>query len=132
MDNNDKNFLGWMDTKSRLHTIGGTHNVKNGEIWWCGVGENVGVEINGKGRTFARPVLVYKKYSKFGFLGLPLTSQAHEGSWYAHFTFKKKEQFVALTQMRMFSTSRLYNKMGELPLNDFRIVDEALRRLLFE
>lgn len=132
MKNTDKNFLGWIETKARLHEVGGTHNVRNGEVWWCGVGENVGVEVNGKGKTFARPVLVYKKYSRFGFLGIPLTSQEHEGTWYANFTFKDRKQFAALTQMRMFSTSRLYNKMGQLPLNDYRVVDEALKRLLFD
>ena len=48
---------------------------KDGEIWWVAVGENVGIEINGKGGQFSRPVLVYKKFSDEGFAGIPLTSK---------------------------------------------------------
>ena len=33
------------------------------EIWWCSVGINVGVEVNGKNSKFERPVLVLKKFN---------------------------------------------------------------------
>ena len=58
------------------------------------MGENVGIEINGKGKRFLRPVLILKKLSKNGFLGVPLTSQEHKGNWYANFIFLDKKQFA--------------------------------------
>jgi hypothetical protein len=36
---------------------------KEGDIWWCSIGMNVGVEIFGKGKYFARPVIIFKKFS---------------------------------------------------------------------
>ncbi len=52
---------------------------KEGEIWWCSIGMNVGTEIFGKGRRFTRPVLVFKKFGSYSFLGIPITSQEKEG-----------------------------------------------------
>ena len=44
------------------------------------------VEINGKHEKFSRPIVVLKKISRFGFMGVPLTSQDHKGNWYVPFT----------------------------------------------
>ena len=77
------------------------------------------MEINGKSKVFSRPVLVFKKLSKYGFLGIPLTSGFHDGSWYAEFEFKNKRQYAALAQVRVLSTSRLYERIGMLPNSDF-------------
>ena len=57
-----KDFSGWIVLKEKLHkTRRRPRTVSEGDIWWCTVGENVGVEINGKGHLFARPVLVLTK-----------------------------------------------------------------------
>ena len=31
-----------------LYNTGRVPAIKEGEIWWCAMGENIGVEINGK------------------------------------------------------------------------------------
>ena len=41
---------------------------KEGELWWCSIGINVGVEIFGKGPDAVRPVVIFKKINKFLFL----------------------------------------------------------------
>lgn len=127
----EKHFKEWIKVKSNLHFAGNYPLVKEGQVWWCAVGENINIEINGKGKTFARPVLVLKKLSRYGFLGVPLTSKHHEGTWYAHFEFKEKTQYAALSQIRVFSVSRLYTKMGMVPDSDLKIVREAFRNLYF-
>lgn len=43
------------------------------EIYWLNVGQNIGYEVFGKGSDFLRPVLVFRKFSKDSFLGVPLT-----------------------------------------------------------
>lgn len=59
-----KKFLEWIGIKEKIHnTSRGPRLYKEGDIWWCAVGENIGIEINGKGKMFSRPVLVYKKLS---------------------------------------------------------------------
>ncbi len=45
----EKRFQDWIKVKEGLHEGDALRTIKEGEIWWCGVGENVGVEINGKG-----------------------------------------------------------------------------------
>lgn len=62
-------------------------------------------------------------------MGVPLTSQEHTGSWYAHFDFKNKRQYAALAQARVFSVSRLYKKMGMVPDSDLQIVKRAFIKL---
>ena len=103
--------------------------VRQGEIWWVGVGENVGVEINGKSEFFSRPVLVLKKLSRYGFMGIPLTSQHHMGSWYTEFVFQDKTEVAVLSQARVYSTSRLYSRIGQIPESDLNKVREAFVKL---
>ncbi len=132
MDNNkseNKRFKEWIGQKQYLHNINHIRNIREGEIWWCAIGENVGVEINGKSKVFSRPILVFKKLSRFGFLGIPLTSQPHQGSWYANFVFKDKKQAAALAQIRVMSVARLYNRIGTLPASDFEIVKDGFKKL---
>ena len=124
-----KRFNQWIDLKARLHFNARLPRIKEGEVWWCSCGENVGVEINGKSNRFTRPVLVMKKLSKFGFMGIPLTSQEKSGSWYATFDFLGKKEFAALCQARVMSVSRLHSKLGELPATDLNLVKNAFHNL---
>ena len=59
-----KNFNGWILVKKRLHYTKTLRTFNTGEIWWCAVGENVGSEICGKGRTFARPVVIVRNANR--------------------------------------------------------------------
>lgn len=122
-------FLEWIIIKKQINDYNRLPSIKEGEVWWCSVGQNVGVEINGKGKVFTRPVLVYKKLSCFGFLGIPLTSKEHTGSWYVGFLFKNRLSMAALAQVRVFSVSRLHKKMGTLPENDFQLIQDGFKKL---
>ena len=73
--NGKKDFKGWMKLKEKIHKKGSFRTFREGEIWWCKVGENVGSEICGKGKDFLRPVVVVNKLSKYNFIGVPLTSK---------------------------------------------------------
>lgn len=124
-----KRFRQWIDLKARLHFGNSSPKISEGDIWWCGCGENVGVEINGKSSRFSRPVLIMKKLSSIGFMGIPLTSQVKNGTWYTDFTFLKKRQFAALCQARVMSVSRLYDKIGQIPKTDLDKVRAAFAKL---
>lgn len=129
IEQNNKDFLAWMGLKENIHNVGRTPAIKEGEIWWAAVGENVGVEINGKNDVFSRPVLVFKKLSRYGFMAIPLTSQKHKGDWYIPFRFKKKISIASLAQARTMSVSRLYRRMGTIPDTDLELVREGFRKL---
>ena len=125
----EKRFDEWNEVKKNTHGLRRMPAIKEGEIWWCAIGENVGVEINGKSEVFSRPVLVLKKLSRFGFMGIPLTSQMHEGDWYVPFVFQGKTSVAVLSQARTFSVLRLCRRMGTLPESDLDAVAIGFDRL---
>lgn len=90
--NNSKKFDEWNLEKSKIHYSNPIRTITEGEIWWCALGENVGVEINGKNNLFSRPIIILRKFSKLSFFGIPLTSKSHDGSWYVYFRFQGKDQ----------------------------------------
>ena len=61
MEGNYKHFKEWIKVKETKHFENVPRTIREGEVWWCAIGENVGIEINGKSETFARPVLILKK-----------------------------------------------------------------------
>ena len=121
-----KKFKEWIGLKEKLDTIDSKPVLFNeGEVWWCSVGENIGVEVSGKEKGFSRPVLVYKKLSKHGFLGIPMSTQVKQGSWYVHVTVNDELVVANLSQTRFFSSKRLYNLLTTFDENDFNKTKEA-------
>lgn len=103
-----KNFIDWFQLKIRIDTH--EHKppfFKDGEIWWCSIGENIGGEISGKGTYFRRPVLVLRKLDAFSFIGIPLTSKHKTGSWYSHREIKGKDNYFVLSQARHVDYRRM-------------------------
>ena len=127
--NDNKVFDEWIEVKKELNSTQKYPHITEGEVWWCGIGKNVGVEINGKSEKFSRPVLVFRKLSSTGFLAIPLSTQIHNGSWYAQFTFRGIKQVAALSQIRVTSVFRLYERIGELSKNDFALVKDGFKKL---
>lgn len=126
----EKHFSDWVKCKEHMHSVGRLPAIKEREVWWVAVGENVGVEINGKSGRFSRPVLIYKKLSRFGFLGIPLTTQPHDGSWYVPFRFQNKISYATLAQIRVMSVSRLYgNVIGRVSKADFKAICKGFDEL---
>lgn len=124
-----KRFSEWITLKEKIHTKERIPRIKEGEVWWLAIGENVGIEINGKSEYFSRPVLVFKKLSYFGFMGIPLSTQKHEGSWYVNFRFQDKNICAALAQARTLSTARLYTRLGQIAEDDMEIIKKGFQKL---
>ena len=128
-----KRFLEWIGVKERLDSH--DYNpplVNEGDLWWCAIGENVGIETSGKGQGFTRPVIVLKKFGRLAFFGVPVTTKKRTGSWYVPFMHKGINETAMLMQARLFSYKRLDRKMGELDNIDFRNVKEAFLSLFSE
>ena len=125
-----KRFLEWIGLKEKLHNANFEPPLFNdGEIWWCAVGENVGIEVNGKGKPFSRPVYVYKKLSRDGFFGIPLSTSPKEGSWYVEVSFQGQKVVANLAQCRVFSHLRMYEMMGTLDEPDISKIKDGFLRL---
>ena len=88
----------WNEIKKKLQAKDRLEYFKERQIWWSSIGQNLGSETYGKGKTFTRPVLVFKKLSGNAFLGLPMTTKAKFGSWYV--TIRHKEKRLRLFCIR--------------------------------
>lgn len=125
-----KDFDGWNVQKK---VIDGSENKKTfheREVWFVKIGENVGFEQNGKGDEFLRPVVVYKKFSKNVFLGIPLTRTIKEGKFYSSFDFKSKTSVAILSQIRLFDSKRLAYSTGRMSKGDYGKLKEKLIELI--
>jgi mRNA interferase MazF len=78
-----KDFDRWNKLKKAINASHENERVyfHEGDIWWARVGVNIGFQIDGKHRQFARPVIVLKKYNQYSFLALPLTTAVHSNRW---------------------------------------------------
>ena len=126
----EDDFLDWMSIKDKLHKTSTVTNFSEGQIWWAALGKNIGVEINGKHEDYSRHVVIFKKLSRLCFLAIPLTSQPHTGTWYVEFNFKGKQEYAVLSQIRMLSVARLYNRMGKLSAGDFKKIKTGFKKLI--
>lgn len=125
-----KDFDKWNEKKKILEDKEDEYLFKTGDIWWCSVGLNIAQESCGKGETFRSPVLVLKKLSRQGFIGIPLSTQKKEGTWFAPITIMGEVQYVLLHQIRMFSANRFQRRLTTLDDKDFAKVKEKLEVLL--
>lgn len=115
-----KRFATWTWIKRDIHGSG--HKppfFREGEVWWCYSGENVGVEINGKGERFTRPILIFRKYDRYSFLGLPLSTQEKVGTWYVQVSLKGISQNINLVQGKVLDYKRLKEKFGQIDESEF-------------
>jgi len=104
----------WCGVKASLFRRKQNVILRQGEIWWCNLGMNVGEESYGKGSRFARPVLIFKKFSSNSFLGLPLTSKEKSGSWYTPVNMGSDTSWVMLNQARILDKGRLMELLGDV------------------
>ena len=113
-------LIGWHQQKSQL--VVKNHKppfFKEGEIWWCYLGENIGTEIIGKGSKFMRTVIIYKKLSAYTFLGIPTSTKIKEGQWYVNFTHRNTNMDAVLSQLVTLDYRRLDKSIGRLDQKKF-------------
>jgi len=126
-----KKFDEWNDVKKQISKIEDYIKFKERDIFWISIGENIGSEQNGKGKAFARPVLIIKKLNNQLFFGVPLSTTIRRGTYYYTFNFKKDQESSALlVQAKVFDIKRANQKLGMISKNDFINVKEKLRKLL--
>jgi len=125
-----KNFLEWIKLKQQLHNISSQPPlVRERDLWWLSLGENVGSEINGKSRLFSRPALILKKLAHGFFLIAPTTTKGHEGTWYVKINYTNKDMWVCLHQIRTIDYRRLSSQLGQIGTDDFKQVQIAFWKL---
>lgn len=120
----------WNKLKKRLDSRKHNFYIKQGDIYFLSVGQNIGYETYGKDDLFLRPVLVFKKLNKYTFIGIPLTSKKKEGSHFFSFSYKKDKISTAqISQMRMFDIKRIEYRSGRIFTDDFNNLKKKFAEL---
>jgi mRNA-degrading endonuclease toxin of MazEF toxin-antitoxin module len=130
-----KDFEGWFKVKKRLdNSMTAPPNVKEGEVRWSALGENVGTEINGKSVVFSRPTLIIKIINRNSFLIAPLTTSASTSKLRIPIKIRSKNSpkvsYICLNQIRVIDHRRLYSKIQDIDPKDLTSIMEYLVRLL--
>ena len=99
---------------------------KERDVWWVSIGHNVGVEEDGKGELFNRPILIIKGFSRYLFWGLPLSTTKKTGQYYHQFVVCGKVSTALLSQLRVFDTRRLICKYGMVSQKDFAMIKSKI------
>lgn len=126
-------FNEWNSVKKETDTLS-PPIFKEREVYYIRMGHNIGHEQNGKGDEFVRPVIVLKRLSREMFIGIPLSSQIKNGSFYHTVTFSKNGMETInnaiVAQIRLFSARRLLNKIGMIHKDEFTDLKKSVASLL--
>jgi len=125
-----KDFSVWHEKKGRVDEKDRPF-FNEREIWFAAIGLNIGVEQNGSGVDFLRPVVIFRKFNSESFWAIPLTRTEKKGAFYFLFSFEPGTISVAnLSQLRLIDSKRLAYLVGEMSEADFVAVKEKLKALL--
>ena len=127
-------YNNWNEIKIAIEYENIIVGFKERDIFYMSMGKNIGFEQDGKGENFVRPVVIIKGFNKNMFFGIPLSTKMKEGKFYYKFQFQKKDELVEnialLSQMRLFSTKRLLNKIGVISKEDFIKMKNEFKSLI--
>lgn len=129
-----KDFDTWNARKKAINAkvIDDTLFFKEGEVWWVHLGVNVGFEMDGKGEESIRPVIIIKKYNKYSFLGIPLSTSPKTNKYRVSVGMVDGKDAVAnLSQIKNIDSKRLVNKIDHIEHTLFKSIKEKTSRVNF-
>jgi mRNA-degrading endonuclease toxin of MazEF toxin-antitoxin module len=136
-----KDYKEWHSIKSNIqNTKKRPRFINEREIWYCGFGDNIGVEINGKGslnakseNLFLRPVLILKITGAYTFIGIPLTTKIDKiKDKNSNYLINHESVISALlfNQIKTFDSKRLYYKKYQINNKRFSEIKKQLFQYL--
>jgi mRNA interferase MazF len=125
-----KNFDTWNSFKKEID-LGEGKLYKARDIWWCSLGMNVGFEQDGTGKSYERPVVVLRGFSKAVCLVVPLTTSTKENKYHVALgEIDGKPAAAIISQIRLVDTKRFIDKIGMLDKEKFEEIKNAVKDLL--
>jgi mRNA interferase MazF len=100
------------------------------QVWWCAVGSNLGVEINGKNDFSERPAVVIKRFNNMMAWVVPMTTKRGPDRYHFEICLGGKISFVVLSQIRAVSVKRFMRIIGTISEADFIEIKKRLKNLL--
>lgn len=128
-----KDFDGWNSKKSSIDQSKKEIRFHEREIWWGHVGVNVGSEIDGKGEKFARPILIFRTFTKRLMWVIPLSSKKRSGTYFCEVQSILEDgvkRWALLNQLKLVDSKRLIYKVGTISKDDFAAIKKAVMNLM--
>lgn len=120
----------WHKQKKHLNKHKAHKYFRTREIVLIRAGLNVGIESNGKGDLFLRPVVIMRKISQNMAIVVPLTTKVKDNAWFQHsFIFKSKKSAAVITQLKCIDGARVFKKIGMMPIDEFNQIKLMLVQL---
>lgn len=113
----NKDFDTWNTVKRVLDLVNNKFFFQEGEVWWCAIGINVGVEIDGKNKMFERPVLIIKKINLQSCIIAPLTNTPKDTIFV--YPLRTLQSYVSISQIKVVSNKRLLRKECRISIQEF-------------
>lgn len=121
----------WNEVKKHTQKKKRKLGMKSREIFWVKIGQNLGSEEYGKGKDFARPVIVVRRLTSDLFIGIPITTTIKNNDYFHSFTYMNKsrgmiENSAMILQVKTFSIKRVLSKIGTVDKENFdKILDKT-------
>lgn len=109
-----KAFDEWNEVKKRLQDEDLKVNIRKGEIRWASIGVNVGSEIDGKGVSFARPVLIVHVIGSHLAMVIPMSTKMKSVAGYVPFEWRGKNVALCIHQIKIVSQKRIFSRLGKV------------------
>lgn len=122
-----KHFEEWSQIKQKIDDDEKMVFIRAGEIRWMILGVNVGSEMDGKGASFTRPVLVLHVVGKKLALIAPLSTKMKDAPGYIVLDWKKKKNSLCIHQMKVVSQKRMLNRIGKISENKLQNVKNEIK-----
>jgi mRNA interferase MazF len=123
-----KDFKKWNTVKEKVNNLDSSNTYfDEREIWWCYLGLNVGVEEDGKGTNFMRPVLIVTKFNRKMCWVIPLSTVVSKGSFFFPLLADSNLiRMAILPQMRMIDVKRLAEKCDSISIMEQQFLHKEL------
>ena len=125
-----RKFISWAKIKIKIHFSEKIIYFREGEIWWASLGQNVGVEQNGKNINFERPILILKKFNEAQFWALPISSKIKMNKYSYIFGKDEKRFSLSLSQIRVMDKRRLLRCVGKISSADFDKIKTKIKEII--
>lgn len=122
-----KDFLDWNNKKIIINKNKRPY-FKEREVWFVNLGVNIGFEQDGVGEKYMRPVLIFKKFNKEIFWGIPLTRKIKNIIYYINLE-TSPESSVIISQIRLLDAKRLSHKINTINKIKFYEIKEKFKDL---
>jgi mRNA interferase MazF len=126
-------IIDWIKVKIRIEISNTSLFPYKKEIWWACLGQNIGVEMNGKHENFERPVLVIHVFNTYSLLVAPITSTENKHIYCIPMVNPSEElNTIVISQIRTISTKRLLRKAGVVDDKTFTTTIQAITSLIIK